>query len=361
MLSHLFLKEKESFSKCLKNHHGQKLASFMAGNIDNLKLPLRRYTGNELITLNKDKQDPIVEGILFPNDYVLLVSEPKVGKSILALQLAASISSGTPFLDTFKVSKAYKVWYFATEGKDEDIKKRLIEMKKMVPFNLDNFVLFCSAGFRLNTSIGKNGVQQLLGLYKDELPKVIIIDALYLAIQGTLKDDGVVNEFNYIIRQFAEKCDAALIIVHHTKKPTIMDGKLYSPENKMGEIFGSIFLPAGADHIFHMGYNKKTNLHSLLCQSQRSGEIAEFITMKMEEPTPLGFIHVTEEKSGGNPLKGFLQACSQGLTIKELMKKTNSSRASIYRWIEEEKNEIEQVSHYPAIYRLRNETVQNEK
>ena len=321
--------------------------------MDNIKLPLRRYTGNDLLTLRADKQEPIIEGILFPNDYVLLISEPKIGKSILALQLAASISSGAPFLNTFKIPKSYRVWYFATEGKDEDIKKRLIEIKKMTPLNTDNFVLFCAAGFRFNTAIGRNGIQQLLGHYKTELPKVIIVDALYLAIQGTLKDDGVVNEFNYTIRQFAEKCDAAVIIVHHTKKSTIVDGRFIKAEKKIEEIFGSIFLPASADHIFHMGYNNKTELHSLVCESQRSGEIAESIVLKMKEPSPLGFEHILEEKGETNSIMEFLRVNTQGLTIKELMKKTHSSRATIYRWLGTIETEVEKVSQYPVIYRLR--------
>ena len=315
-----------------------------------IKIPLRRYTKEELLTMQEDKQVPIVEGILYENDYVLLVSKPKVGKSILALQLASSISSGKDFLGTFHIPKPQRVWYFATEGKDEDIKDRLARIKQLVEIDPDNFVLFCSAGFRFNTDIGKEAIKYLTQEYKNELPKVIIIDALYLAVKGSLKDDDVINEFNYIIRGFAEYCDASIIIVHHTKKPTMIEGHLVESNLKMDDVFGSIFLPASADHIFHFDMDSKTKLRHLVCESQRSGEVIENMTLILQEPSPLGFIPIPTEPEQINPIEEYLKLNPQGLTIKELMKKTNFSRENIYRVLKQLKDKVEKTKERPVKY-----------
>lgn len=45
------------------------------------------------------KKDIIIDGIMRSKGVYLLVSNPKVGKSLFALQLANSIANKKPFLD----------------------------------------------------------------------------------------------------------------------------------------------------------------------------------------------------------------------------------------------------------------------
>lgn len=55
----------------------------------------------------------------------LLVSKPKVGKSLFALQLASSISNGTPFLG-HEIQISSPTLYITTELSDSQIKDRLL-------------------------------------------------------------------------------------------------------------------------------------------------------------------------------------------------------------------------------------------
>jgi len=316
------------------------------------KLPFRRYTGDELFILDEEKKEPIVEGILMHNDYTLLVAKEKVGKSILALQLGCSISSGHPFLDTFAVSKPQRVWYFATEGKDEDTKERIINMSKKVPIDKDKFLLICSAGFRFNSTSGEKYVRYLLTEYKEVLPRVIIVDALYMAIEGSLKDDEAVNSFNYSLRRFAEVCDAAVVIVHHSRRPVILDGKIAS----MGDddIYGSAFLKASVDHCFYMALIQGGTNRSLKCSTQRSGNIVEDMTLELHEPSPLYFSIADTYYEHREGIKQLLERTPGGLTIKGLMKKSTHSRATIYRILNSFEDGVIKTQTRPVIYLLKN-------
>ena len=60
------------------------------------------------------KKDIIVENLMISNGVYLLVSHPKVGKSMFAQQLASSLTTGEDFLG-LKVKPSH-VLYITTEG-----------------------------------------------------------------------------------------------------------------------------------------------------------------------------------------------------------------------------------------------------
>ena len=53
----------------------------------------------------KEKKDIIIDQMMMSNSVYILVSSPKVGKSMLALQLSNSIVNGIPFLE-YRVKSA---------------------------------------------------------------------------------------------------------------------------------------------------------------------------------------------------------------------------------------------------------------
>ncbi len=69
------------------------------------------------------KKDIIIDGIMKSKDVYLLVSNPKVGKSMLALQLSCFVINGTPFLG-YKVNLS-PILYVTTESDKIQLKERL--------------------------------------------------------------------------------------------------------------------------------------------------------------------------------------------------------------------------------------------
>ena len=121
----------------------------------------RIYEKDNLLKLSEDKSKPIVQDFLYENDYVILMAKDKIGKSILTLQLACALSSGENFLNILEVTKPVRVWYFSTEGKDEDTKHRLVRMSHKVKINPDYFKLICCSGIQFNTAPGREALAKL--------------------------------------------------------------------------------------------------------------------------------------------------------------------------------------------------------
>ncbi len=318
-------------------------------------LPLRYYTGSKLLEINEDLSEAIIEDVLFENDYIMLVAPPKMGKTILSLQMACALSSGTPFLNTFQVPKPQIVWYFATEGKDEDIKDRLRRISKITPLVTDNMVLICSSSFRFNTHDGKSYLDYLFRTLEHKLPKVIFVDALYRAIKGSLKDDKDVNEFHYIMGSFAEKCGAATVLVHHLARPVrLQNGGVADQTGE--DAYGSRFLIASVDHCFSLERFKKdmeSRDRFLRCSAQRSGKIIDDVRLRLVQPDPLGFTVVsfhTEEKI---KIIKFLETVD-GSNIDDLLRKTKLSRSIVYSVLKELQDEgkVEKTGKKEKRYRL---------
>ena len=86
------------------------------------------------------KKDIIIDGLMRSKGVYLLVSKPKVGKSLFALQLANSIANGKPFLG-HEILKSSPVLYITTELSDSQLKDRCnllgISFKKNTFFAID--------------------------------------------------------------------------------------------------------------------------------------------------------------------------------------------------------------------------------
>lgn len=319
-----------------------------------MKKPFRPYSGKEIFTLSEEKKQPIVEGFLYENDYVMITAQPKTGKSILVQQLAINLSSGTPFLDVLTVPKPVKVWYFATEGKDEDIKDRMIRISHAVQANPDNLVLFCSAGIRFNTPMGKKLLEDLVNAADRDkcLPKVIIIDALYRAIKGSLKDDETVNDFQEVVCSMADKCDAALIIVHHMrKKQFFQDGSTAKASDD--DTYGSAFLKAAVDQMYWLEKCEKNERDVLLkCDTQRSGKIMESYRLTLLEPDPLHFKIISLHQEEVHRLLTILSSSKLPLDVTTLKKRTGLTKSVLYAVLKEmtDSGQIKKSGNYNSSY-----------
>ncbi len=295
--------------------------------------PYQIIYGDELFRIPKDSKRYLIEGILGERDYITIVAEPKMGKTILAQQMACSISSGKDFLDVYNVSKSGNVWYFATEGRDDDLKDRFMRINKMVELNKDNLHLI-PCHFRFNTPIGRKSLDEIKLLLVKKPPIAIFIDALYMAIAGSLTKDEVVNDFHHQMSLLQNEFRCAIITVHHMRKPSkdSKTGKVIDLTDR--DMYGSTFLLGGVDHCLWIENYKATNNKMdkiIKCDSQRSGGIIDSVRVKLKQPEPLGFEIVSkhiEEKERIVELLSFVYP--KGYTIDELEGKLQKGRSTLY-------------------------------
>lgn len=187
------------------------------------------------------KNDFIIDNLMKSRGVYCLVARPKVGKSLLALQLANSIATGTNFLD-FKTIQA-PVLYISTEMNSMQIMDRINKMN--LEFSDNNFFLKEQEPNerKLNFMDLQLEFQDFAYNYNG---KFVIVDMLC----GIDMNNGYdINNYQdigqYLIPQFRELCNKynfTILLIHHLNKNNTslgstaidgsIDGKLTLKEDK---------------------------------------------------------------------------------------------------------------------------------
>lgn len=202
----------------------------------------------QITELNKSiKKDIIVENLMISNGVYLLVSHPKVGKSMFAQQLAFSLTTGEDFLG-FKVNPTH-VLYIITEGDINQLNDRfkLMNLKpnvnKLHIIDIDDIPDFYIRDIE----------RDIYELTFDKEPLFIIMDMFKDIKFDTSYDLNNYQEINDVVfrklKELCRKYNATLLVTHHL--------------NKRDETMGSVGLNADVSGIIKLkesknNYNKLT-------------------------------------------------------------------------------------------------------
>lgn len=198
--------------------------------------------------INKSiKKDIIVENLMISNGVYLLVSHPKVGKSMFAQQLAFSLTTGEDFLG-FKVNPSH-VLYITTEGDINQLNDRfkLMNLKPNVNrlhiIDIDDIPDFYIRDIE----------RDIYELTFDKEPLFIIMDMFKDIKFDTSYDLNNYQEINDVVfrklKELCRKYNSTLLVTHHL--------------NKRDETMGSVGLNADVSGIMKLkesknNYNKLT-------------------------------------------------------------------------------------------------------
>jgi hypothetical protein len=313
------------------------------------------YHGKDFIDLKLPKRDWLVENLIRAGDSVILVGNEKSGKSLFIFQLICSLTSCHPFIDIYNVPRPLRVVYVQLEGELGDSQDRMKRLIKSLDINLD-FMHFIfqeplSLQFKdkmvdfsreiikhLNPGIEVDDEGRIVDLTKVQLqPDIIIIDPIYFAFTGSLSDDNIVRQFvgnMRIMKDIFNNC--AMILVHHTHKTRFdWKGKVINEGDEA--LFGSKFLKAWADHILMFMYDQTTRKRTMLCNTQRSGDIVKKFDLRLVEPDPLYF---KEDKDGDDDNMDLViveylnnKEFRDGLSARDIIEKTDMCRSTFYKSI----------------------------
>lgn len=193
------------------------------------------------------KKDIIVENLMISNGVYLLVSHPKVGKSMFAQQLAFSLTTGEDFLG-FKVNPSH-VLYITTEGDINQLNDRFKLMNlnpnvnKLHIIDIDDIPDFYIRDIE----------RDIYELTFDKEPLFIIMDMFKDIKFDTSYDLNNYQEINDVVfrklKELCRKYNATLLVTHHL--------------NKRDETMGSVGLNADVSGIMKLkesknNYNKLT-------------------------------------------------------------------------------------------------------
>lgn len=174
------------------------------------KLP-GSYTAESLV--DKDFPPPawIVPGMV-PEGLTLLVANPKIGKSWMVLDIAASVAAGLPALGTVASSGKWDVLYMAFEDSERTIQSRMQTLE--LPFSR-NLML-------VNAMPDKaDGLEWIRAFYESRQgkPCVVIVDTLARLMPAETTGSVYRAEYDYVAQlKNMIPAGSGLIIVHHLNK-----------------------------------------------------------------------------------------------------------------------------------------------
>ena len=208
---------------------------------------LHLYLENPLVG-----QEAIVEGLIFKDTVNIFYSEPSCGKSVIAVNMLASMSSGQPVFGIFPMKRGVRCSYLQLEGSRDEQLGRFKEMMVEIKPNLENICWHDSPLFVENSQSQHEMMADLLKFK----PEVIFIDSFYcLTSRGLSTEEGFLP-VRQLLKMVKDKTGATLIILHHSAKPQYENGEKVQKDDPF---LGSQYLKAFADFMMHLkraGENK---------------------------------------------------------------------------------------------------------
>lgn len=300
---------------------------------------------------------PIVEGIMWERQGIILGGSEKAGKSLQAKQLFTNIVTGQPYLGKFAVHRSGPVVYIQSEGDDSDFRMRLKRMtngtfdaskflhiyKKFLPLDTEGFLVTVHEIIRKHVQIWRQN------------PVAICLDSLYKCFAGSLISEDS-RAITNIIDGLIDEYDAAVLAIHHESRP------IFDPEAKnwmdRGDkgLFGSVFLRAWADHILFLkkGQNE---IRQLSCDTQRSGSVVIKEKLVLIEPDPLFFeLHDTRIKPTAQSVLAILRLINPSTATVDYLSTRLNKHPNTIRYSLEQLDKLElckQVESYPLAFTLK--------
>lgn len=260
--------------------------------------------------MKAQKKDIIVENLMISNGVYLLVSHPKVGKSMLAQQLAFSLTTGEDFLG-FKVNPS-QVLYITTEGDINQLQDRfkLMNLKpnvdKLHIIDYDDIPDFYIRKIEID----------IHELTFDKKPLFIIIDMFKDIKFDKEYNLNVYQEVNDVVfrklKEICRKYNATLLVTYHL--------------NKRDETMGSVGMNADVSGIIKLKESK--NNYNKLILDYKGRDLGRFaLNLKRNDNQTFSVIDENNDDEIDYNLLLFIKYAINkrdfDYTISDILSKTN--------------------------------------
>ncbi|NQU68800.1 MAG: AAA family ATPase [Candidatus Marinimicrobia bacterium] len=279
---------------------------------------------------DRSKPEEMIDGILPVESIMGIVSDPGVGKTILAMNLSIHLAGGNNWFDR-KINFPQRVLYLIAEGGYWSLRERI---KKMSNYDIqlprDSFIIFPVRPFDL---MDITDIAQVEGLLNDFSPDVFVIDTFIKCHHAEENDNGAMQRVMDVIRSMVTGKGRSAIICHHSAKS--------------GGTRGATAVQGDLDTVIKLGWKIKSehdHSRNLVFDKIRHGELLNPMTLDLN-PETLFFEQKKDPLS--NDDKTFMDYFNNGAKytkaelIKKLEKDTGRSNSTCYTIFK--KNEINLV------------------
>ena len=270
----------------------------------------RLYTGSELLALKPEDRKPLIDNIIWNKEKVILIGDAGIGKSILTQQMCFALSTGEPFLSEYTTNECSTLIVQA-EGELGETRMRVKNMLEGASWKADNFNLIFYPGLALDTDKGCHILVTIIdNKVKEGMPppKIIVLDPLYMMMQGDICNQKDVTAFCKNMRLITARYQCALLILHHKHRQRRTPTGIPIQEGA-DSIFGSFAWKAFVDRLYDFSA-LKGGVRRLSADKKRAGGGIDSIDLTFIEPTPLLF----EIKGDISP---FIRAVELNLSVDE--------------------------------------------
>ena len=182
-----------------------------------------------------DRADWIIRDIIPRGEPAMIAGPPKSGKTWMATDLALSIASGTPWLESFEntMTVPSRVLAVLLEDSERRVRKRIWQLARgrgLDPRQLHDTLAITRKRFGMPDRADLHALTAELHRWR---PTVVLVDNLTRTMAGDPNATREAAEFGRAWMQLCQDSGAAVVFVHHTVKATPDERKRRNPRDRI--------------------------------------------------------------------------------------------------------------------------------
>ncbi len=146
-----------------------------------------------------------------------VAGQPKLGKTWLALDLALSVATGTPCLDTYAVTEPGDVLVYLAEDPPVMVRQRLAGLCRHRGLDLETVAVhvITAASLRLDLECDRRRLEEVVRRLR---PRLLVLDPLVRLHRRDENHSGEISELLSFLRELQRAHALAVVVVHHMRK-----------------------------------------------------------------------------------------------------------------------------------------------
>lgn len=184
-------------------------------------------------------------GLLYKGTKAIFYGKYKSLKSMLVQNLGICLTRGEQWLGFRVPENGVSVLYLQLEIPHALLRRRYLRMTHGCGDSRQRYWIWTEHFLKLDSSAG---YEELRKQIRDLEPQVLIIDPIYKVISGDIKEQSNIQPLLDNLDRLIEEFGISIILVGHTKKSALGDGK-GKEEWGSDDLIGSSIFSAWADSI----------------------------------------------------------------------------------------------------------------